>query len=83
MVEQAARERGIVAVEQRAAVVQPRQRVERAQRELEKSRKELESLDAKLVNEQFVKNAPPAIVEGAKARQAELRARIEKLLQNQ
>ncbi len=56
---------------------------ERAQRELEKSRHELESLDAKLVNEQFVKNAPPAIVEGAKARQAELRARIEKLLQNQ
>jgi valyl-tRNA synthetase len=56
---------------------------ERAQRELEKSRKELESLDAKLVNEQFMKNAPPAIVEGARARQAELRARIEKLLQNQ
>jgi len=56
---------------------------DRAQRELEKSRHELESLDAKLVNEQFVKNAPPAIVQGAKARQAELRARIEKLLQNQ
>jgi len=56
---------------------------DRAQRELEKSRHELESLDAKLVNEQFVKNAPPAIVQGAQARQAELRARIEKLLQNQ
>ncbi len=56
---------------------------ERAQRELEKSRHELASLDVKLVNEQFVKNAPPAIVEGAKARQAELRARIEKLLQNE
>ncbi len=56
---------------------------ERAQRELEKSRKELESLDAKLANEQFMKNAPPAIVEGAKARQAELRTRIEKLLQNE
>src|SRR3954470_14864093 len=56
---------------------------ERTERELEKSRKELESLDAKLVNEQFLKNAPPAIVEGAKARQAELRERIEKLLQNQ
>ena len=36
-----------------------------------------------IVNEQFVKNAPPAIVEGARARQAELRARIEKLLQNE
>jgi valyl-tRNA synthetase len=56
---------------------------DRAQRELEKSRHELESLDAKLVNEQFVKNAPLAIVQGAQARQAELRARIEKLLQNQ
>src|SRR3954454_13908753 len=56
---------------------------ERTERELEKSRKELDSLDAKLVNEQFMKNAPPAIVEGAKARQAELRERIDKLLQNQ
>jgi valyl-tRNA synthetase len=56
---------------------------ERTERELEKSRKELDSLDAKLVNEQFMKNAPPAIVEGAQARQAELRARIEKLMQNQ
>ena len=56
---------------------------ERAERELEKSRKELASLDAKLVNEQFMKNAPPAIVEGARARQAELQARIEKLIQNQ
>jgi valyl-tRNA synthetase len=56
---------------------------ERTERELEKSRKELDSLDAKLVNEQFMKNAPPAIVEGARARQAELQARIEKLMQNQ
>jgi valyl-tRNA synthetase len=56
---------------------------ERTEREREKSRKELESLDAKLVNEQFMKNAPPAIVQGAIARQAELRARIEKLSQNQ
>src|SRR5258706_400254 len=56
---------------------------ERTKRELEKCRKELESLDAKLSNDEFVKNAPPAIVQGAQARQAELRARIEKLLQNQ
>src|SRR3954447_18649755 len=56
---------------------------ERTERELEKSRKELDSLDAKLVNEQFMKNAPPAIIAGAQARQTELRARIEKLLQNQ
>ncbi|HSY51314.1 MAG TPA: valine--tRNA ligase [Thermoanaerobaculia bacterium] len=56
---------------------------DRTERELEKSRKELESLDAKLLNEQFVRNAPPAIVQGAQARQAELRARIEKLMRNQ
>ena len=60
-----------------------KEQLERTERELEKSRKELESLDAKLVNEQFMKNAPQAIVEGARARQAELRARIEKLSQNQ
>ena len=30
-----------------------------------------------------MKNAPPAIVDRARARQAELRARIEKLVQNQ
>ncbi len=60
-----------------------KEQLERTERELEKSRKELESLDAKLVNEQFVRNAPPAIVQGAQARQAELRSRIEKLLQNQ
>ena len=34
LVEQPARQRGIAAVEQRAAIVQPRQRIERAQREL-------------------------------------------------
>ncbi len=56
---------------------------ERTERELEKSRKELDALDAKLVNEQFMKNAPPAIVKGAQARQAELRERIEKLMQNE
>jgi len=60
-----------------------KEQLERTERELEKSRKELESLDAKLVNEQFMKNAPAAIIQGAQARQAELRARIEKLLQNQ
>ena len=57
--------------------------MERTQRELEKSRKELEAVDARLANEQFVSNAPPAVVEGARARQAELRARIEKLMQNE
>jgi valyl-tRNA synthetase len=55
--------------------------IERTKRELEKSRKELEAVDARLANEQFMNNAPPAIVEGARARRAELIARIEKLAQ--
>src|SRR6185369_13357381 len=57
--------------------------LEKVQRDLEKSRNELAGLDAKLANEQFVKNAPPAIVQGAQARQTELRERIAKLEQNQ
>jgi valyl-tRNA synthetase len=59
------------------------EQIERTKRELEKSRKELASLDTKLANEQFVKNAPPQIVQTAEARRVELRARIEKLEQNQ
>jgi valyl-tRNA synthetase len=60
-----------------------KEQLERFARELEKSRKELAALDAKLANEQFVNNAPPAVVQGAHARQAELRERIAKLEQNQ
>ena len=60
-----------------------KEQIERTQRELERSRKELEGVTARLTNEQFVRNAPPAVVEQAQARQVELRARIEKLMQNQ
>jgi valyl-tRNA synthetase len=60
-----------------------KEQLERTQREIEKSRKELENLDTKLANEQFVKNAPAAVVDQARARQTELRARLEKLAQNQ
>src|ERR1043166_5321603 len=59
------------------------EQIERTKREIEKSKKELASLDAKLANEQFTKNAPPQIVQTAEARRVELRARIEKLEQNQ
>jgi len=59
------------------------EQIERAKREIEKSRKELASLEAKLANEQFVRNAPAAVVEQTQARHTELRARIEKLQQNQ
>ena len=59
------------------------EQIERTQREIEKSRKELASLEAKLANTQFVQNAPSAVVQQAQARHSELRARIEKLMQNQ
>jgi valyl-tRNA synthetase len=59
-----------------------KEQLERTRREIEGSRKELDSLDAKLANENFVSRAPAAVVESARARQAELRARIEKLMQN-
>ena len=71
-----------VAIEFPERVVTQEQ-IERTQRELEKSRKELDGLTARLANEQFVRNAPPAVVGQAQARQTELRARIEKLMQNQ
>ena len=59
------------------------EQIERTQREIEKTRKELASVEAKLANEQFVRNAPAAVVEQTQARHSELRARIEKLQQNQ
>jgi valyl-tRNA synthetase len=60
-----------------------KEQLERTRREIEGSRKELDGLDAKLANENFVSRAPAAVVQSARARQAELRARIEKLSQNQ
>ncbi len=62
--------------------ITPEQR-ERIERELEKSRRELDSIIARLGNGQFLENAPPAVVEGNRARQTELIARIEKLQKNQ
>ncbi|MGZ7032802.1 MAG: valine--tRNA ligase, partial [Thermoanaerobaculia bacterium] len=46
----------------------------RTQKEIEKSEKELAMLQGKLANEQFVKNAPAAVVQQAQARCSELRA---------
>ena len=59
------------------------EQLEKVRREIEKTRNELAAMDAKLANEQFVRNAPPHIVQGAQTRQAELRARLETLQQNQ
>jgi valyl-tRNA synthetase len=70
-----------IAVEFPEKEISPEQ-IERTRREIEKSQKELDLLDGRLGNEQFVRNAPPAVVEQAQARQAELRARIEKLKGN-
>ena len=59
------------------------EQLDRVKREIEKTQGELASIQAKLSNEQFTNNAPAKIVDGARAREAELRARLEKLQQNQ
>jgi valyl-tRNA synthetase len=59
------------------------EQLERVKRDIEKTRGELASIEAKLANEQFTQNAPSHIVDGARARESELRARLEKLHQNQ
>jgi valyl-tRNA synthetase len=59
-----------------------KEQMERTEREIEKSRKELVSLEAKLANDQFVNNAPKAVVDQARKRRDELTERLEKLLQN-
>ena len=71
-----------VAIEFPEKVVSPEQ-IERTKREIEKADKELAGLDTKLANEQFVRNAPAHVVQQARTRQAELRAKLEKLKQNQ
>ncbi|HEX2060860.1 MAG TPA: valine--tRNA ligase [Thermoanaerobaculia bacterium] len=59
------------------------EQLDRVRRDIEKTEKELAAMDAKLADERFTSNAPAHIVDGARARQAELRARLEKLQQNQ
>jgi len=59
------------------------EQLDRVRRDIEKTEGELASIEGKLANEQFTRNAPAAIVEGARARQTELRARLGKLQQNQ
>jgi valyl-tRNA synthetase len=71
-----------IAIELPEKQISPEQ-IEKTRRDVEKSRMELESIVAKLANEQFVRNAPPQIVQGAQTRKAELEARLEKLQQNQ
>ena len=71
-----------IAIEFPEKEVSPEQ-LEKVRRDIEKTTKELESLDAKLADERFTRNAPAHIVAGAQARQAELRARLDKLQQNQ
>ncbi len=58
-----------------------KEQIERTQREIEKTRNEIVSTEARLGNEQFVNNAPPAVVEGSRARLLELKQRLEKLQQ--
>jgi valyl-tRNA synthetase len=71
-----------IAIELPEKDISPEQ-IERTKREIEKTRNELAAAEARLANDQFVNNAPPAVVAGARARKAELVARLEKLQQNQ
>ena len=59
------------------------EQLDRVRREIDKTESELASIRAKLTNEQFTSNAPAHIVDGARVRETELRARLEKLQQNQ
>jgi valyl-tRNA synthetase len=59
------------------------EQLERVRRDIEKTESELEAVNARLSNEQFVSNAPRAVVQGAETRRAELLARLEKLKTNQ
>jgi len=59
-----------------------KEQIERTQREIEKVQKEIASTEARLATDQFVRNAPHAVVEGSRARLIELRQRLEKLQQN-
>jgi valyl-tRNA synthetase len=58
------------------------EQLERVRRDIEKTEKELAGVDAKLADERFMSKAPAHIVDGARAQQTELRARLEKLKQN-
>ena len=51
----------------------------RLERELEEARGWLASARARLANEAFVSKAPPNVVEGARAREAELVDQVERL----
>jgi valyl-tRNA synthetase len=51
----------------------------RLERELEEARGWLASAQARLANEAFVSKAPPNVVEGARAREAELVDQVERL----
>ncbi|MFZ2490943.1 MAG: valine--tRNA ligase [Thermoanaerobaculia bacterium] len=59
------------------------EQLDKIRREIEGVEKELAGLNAKLSNEQFMGKAPAQVVHGAKARQAELTAKLEKLRLNQ
>ncbi len=56
-----------------------KEQLDRTQREIEKVQNEIASTEARLGNEQFVKNARPDVVEGSRTRLIELTQRLEPL----
>ncbi|HVT42910.1 MAG TPA: valine--tRNA ligase [Thermoanaerobaculia bacterium] len=55
---------------------------EKVRREIEQIGRELASVTGRLENDEFVRKAPPAVVDQARQRKVELIARLEKLQQN-
>jgi len=62
-----------------AGLIDPKAEVERLTKRIAKNESDIGKLSAKLGNENFVRNAPPDVVAGDRARVAELTAQNESL----
>ncbi|ESK40511.1 valyl-tRNA synthetase [Acinetobacter nectaris CIP 110549] len=63
-------------------LIDPKAELARLQKDLDKVQKQHDQIANKLSNEGFVKKAPPAVVEGEKAKLAEFVAQLEKVKYN-
>jgi valyl-tRNA synthetase len=62
-----------------AGLIDPKAEIERLTKRIAKNESDIGKLNAKLGNENFVRNAPPEVVAGDRARVAELQAQNESL----
>jgi valyl-tRNA synthetase len=65
-----------------AGLIDPAAEIKRAEKQLADKRKQLAAAEAKLKNENFVKNAPAEVVEQQKASVADLQKQIATIEQN-